>query len=184
MTTATQSPEVIRVPPGQCPEGALLLDVRTPVEFAEVHARGAVNRPLSDLNEQVIAELRAKAQQQCIVLVCQSGGRATQAAARLRAGGVDNCVVMEGGTTAWVQAGLPVERNARVLPLMRQVQIVVGAMVLTTATLAGMGVPGAVWVTAAMGAGLLIAGLTGFCGMALLLARMPWNKMASSSCPR
>jgi rhodanese-related sulfurtransferase len=184
MTTATQSPEVILVPPGQCPEGALLLDVRTPVEYAEVHARGAVNRPLAELTEQAIAELRESSRGRCIVLICQSGNRATQAAARLRAAGVENCVVLEGGTAAWVQAGLPVERNARVLPLMRQVQIVIGTLVLATATLAGLGVPGIVWVTAAIGAGLLVAGLTGFCGMALLVARMPWNKGVSGSCTR
>jgi hypothetical protein len=93
-----------------------------------------------------------------------------------------NCCVVEGGLEAWTAAGLPVERGAsRVLPLMRQVQIVIGLV-------SGVGAALAIWkhplfalIPLGTGAGLLFAGLTGTCGLALLLARMPWNQRASSN---
>jgi hypothetical protein len=117
-----------------------------------------------------------------IYILCQSGGRARKAIAKLEEAGVDGCVLVEGGTQAWIDAGLPVERSGGGgLPLMRQVQIIVGS-------LSGLGAALALAVNSyfaviplILGCGLLFAGLTGTCGLALLLAKMPWNRARSCS---
>ena len=104
----------------------------------------------------------------------------------LERAGTRGCVLVEGGTQAWIDAGLPVNRGqSRVLPLMRQVQIVVGSLSAAGALLALTVNPLFALLPLVIGSGLLFAGLTGFCGLALLLAKMPWNKTAagnSSSC--
>jgi hypothetical protein len=90
-------------------------------------------------------------------------------------------VLVEGGTQAWIDAGLPVNRgNSRVLPLMRQVQIVVGLLSAAGATLALAVNPYFVIIPLVIGCGLLFAGFTGHCGLALVLARMPWNRAAGN----
>lgn len=87
---------------------------------------------------------------------------------------------------AWLDAGLTVNRReSKVLPLMRQVQIVVGFLSATGALLALLVNPLFALIPLVLGSGLLFAGLTGFCGLAVLLAKMPWNQSggcASSSC--
>ena len=85
--------------------------------------------------------------------------------------------VVDGGIEAWKQAGLPVARNARApLELMRQVQIAAGSLILLGAVLAATLSPWFLLLSGFVGAGLVFAGVSGFCGMALLLARMPWNR--------
>lgn len=159
-------------------EGApsLLIDVRTPGEFAAGHVPGARLAPLDDLDP---AEFKRLGQTQApIYVLCLSGKRAQKAIAKLENGGVGNCVLVEGGTQAWIDAGLPVERSeAAGFPLMRQVQIVVGAISGGGAALALLVHPYFALVPLAMGCGLLFAGLTGTCGLALLLAKMPWNRV-------
>jgi rhodanese-related sulfurtransferase len=91
-------------------------------------------------------------------------------------------VLVEGGTQAWMDAGLPVNRGeSRVLPLMRQVQITVGFLSAAGAALALTVNPRFALVPLVIGGGLLFAGLTGFCGLALLLAKMPWNKTSTGN---
>ena len=121
-----------------------------------------------------------------VYVICQSGGRAARAIQKLEAAGVKECVLLEGGTQAWVDAGLPVNRGQnRVLPLMRQVQITIGAISASGSLLALLVDPKFAIVPLFMGCGLLMAGITGFCGLAVLMAKMPWNKTTSpqgSSC--
>ena len=84
---------------------------------------------------------------------------------------------LEGGIDAWRTAGLPVQEGERkTLPLDRQVQLTVGLLLLTSVALTVLVHPAFIWLAAFFGAGLTMAGLTGFCGMALVMARMPWNK--------
>ena len=105
---------------------AQLLDVRTPGEFAAAHVPGAKLIPLGDLDPASFARQRG-AEEIPVYVLCQSGGRARKAIARLEEAGIHGCVLVEGGTQGWMDAGLPVERGpSRVLPLMRQVQITVG----------------------------------------------------------
>ena len=159
---------------------ARLLDVRTPGEHAAAHIPGATLIPLDELNAAAFCRERGGDGSPVYVL-CQSGGRAQRAIEKLERAGVRGCVLVEGGTQAWIDAGLPVNRGeSRVLPLMRQVQITVGFLSATGATLALTVNPRYAFVPLILGCGLLFAGLTGYCGLAVLLAKMPWNK--SSTC--
>jgi rhodanese-related sulfurtransferase len=162
---------------------ALLLDVRSPAEFAAVHVPGAKLIPLADLDPAALQKLRG-AEETPVYVLCQSGGRARRAVEKLEADGIRGCVLVEGGTQGWMDAGLPVNRGpGGVLPLMRQVQITVGAVSASGAALALFVHPLFAVIPLVMGCGLLFAGLTGTCGLALLLAKMPWNQaQACGSC--
>ena len=164
-------------------EPAELLDVRSPAEFAGAHVPGARLVPLDELDAAAYLKQKPDADKPIYVL-CQSGGRARRAIEKFRQAGFDNCVLVEGGTQAWMDAGLPVNRSeSKVLPLMRQVQIAVGAISAIGAALALFVNPLFAIVPLVTGCGLLFAGVTGFCGLALVLARMPWNKTGNrSSC--
>jgi rhodanese-related sulfurtransferase len=156
-----------------------LLDVRTPAEFAAAHVPGAKLIPLDDLDPASFARQRG-AEEIPIYVLCQSGGRARKAIERLERAGVRNCVLVEGGTQGWIDAGLPVNRGqSNVLPLMRQVQITVGFISASGAVLALAVNPLFAIVPLVMGCGLLFAGISGTCGLALLLAKMPWNRAQS-----
>lgn len=159
-----------------------LIDVRTPVEFAEVHATMAEALPLADLSEATakargLADLGTE-----VVLICKSGARATKAATALKGMGIGNVAVVEGGTDAWVAAGLPVARSRQVLPLIRQVHIVFGLLNLSFSILALAVNPLFVIGCLVMSLGILNAGLTGWCGLGLLIARAPWNRQVGASC--
>ncbi len=155
---------------------AQLLDVRTPAEFAAAHVRGAKLIPLDDLDPAAFARRRG-AEESPVYVLCQSGGRARKAIERLERAGVRGCVLVEGGIQGWMDAGLPVERGqSRVLPLMRQVQITVGFISAAGAVLALASDPLFAIIPLVMGCGLLFAGLSGLCGLALVLAKMPWNR--------
>ncbi|MEI8290699.1 MAG: rhodanese-like domain-containing protein [Verrucomicrobiota bacterium] len=164
---------------------AELLDVRTPAEFANAHVPGAKLVPLDELDAPGFLRQRGLVDQPLYVL-CQSGGRARRAMEQFQRAGFDGCVLVEGGTQAWIDAGLPVNRGeSKILPLMRQVQIVVGFVSAGGAALALLVNPKFALIPLVIGCGLLFAGITGFCGLALVLAKMPWNKSAgckSDSC--
>jgi rhodanese-related sulfurtransferase len=151
-----------------------LLDVRTPVEFAEVHVPQARNIPLDELQPNAPEFPR----DQPVYLICRSGQRATKAAERLSREGFTQPVVVEGGMLAWIDANLPVTRGVKkVISLERQVRIAAGSLVLLGAILGWFVHRGFLGLSAFVGAGLIFAGLTDFCGMGLLLAKMPWNKL-------
>jgi rhodanese-related sulfurtransferase len=157
-----------------------LVDVRTPVEFAEVHAIGARNVPLDKFEPRQMVSTGVVAREQPVYLLCRSGGRAKQAAEKMAQQGLDQGVVVEGGTQAWVAAGLPVERGeVKVISLERQVRIVAGAMVLAGLLLGYFVHPYFIGLSAFVGVGLIFAGITDWCGMGLLLAKAPWNSRAS-----
>ncbi len=165
---------------------ARLLDVRTPAEHASVHVPGVRLLPLDELDAAAFCRERAGDDTPVYVL-CQHGNRARRAIDKLARAGVRGCVLVEGGTQAWLDAGLPVTRGGgRVLPLMQQVQIVVGFGSAAGSLLALTVDRWFAVVPLVMGGGLLFAGLTGFCGLACLLARMPWNRatatLANSRC--
>lgn len=160
---------------------ALLIDVRTPAEFETSHIEGSLSHPLDTLNPAGIESL-ASEKDLCLV-ICQTGGRARSAAEKLRAAKLPEVCILDGGVDAWVQAGLPVvEGPRRVLPLMRQVQIAVGTISATGAALALWKNPLFAIIPLLMGCGLMFAGITGFCGLAMLLAKMPWNRASGPSC--
>ena len=152
---------------------APVIDVRTPVEFAEVHVPQARSVPLDELKPGLLQLQK----DQPVYLLCRSGQRATKAAEKLAKEGFAQPVVVEGGTLAWIEANLPVTRSAvKVISLERQVRIAAGAIVFTGVILARLVNFNFIWLSGFVGAGLVFAGITDFCGMGLLLARMPWNK--------
>ena len=161
-----------------------LLDVRTPPEFTNAHVPGATLIPLNELNVEAVLQRHQPGRP--LYVLCQAGGRARKAIEQFESLGCSDCVLVEGGTQAWIDAGLPVSRGtSKVIPLMRQVQIVVGTLSAVFAALALLVSRWFAVVPLLMGSGLLFAGLTGTCGMALLLARMPWNRSGaegSDSC--
>ena len=154
-----------------------VIDVRTPAEYSSVHVPGARLCQLDSLDCGEILASRKGAAHSSIYLLCHAGTRAKKAAAKFAEAGFADTVVVEGGTQAWVDAGLPVERGAKaVLPLDRQLQLTVGALVIIGVLLSRFVNPDWVWLSAFVGAGLMMAGATGFCPMRILIARMPWNQ--------
>jgi rhodanese-related sulfurtransferase len=149
-----------------------VIDVREPMEYAGGHIAGSLNVPLSRLTQ-------ADLPQGPLVLVCQSGNRSQQGLRELLQRGHRHPLSdLEGGIPAWQQAGLPMHklRNAP-LPLMRQVQIAAGSLVLLGLILGTWVAQPWILLSWFVGAGLVFAGTTGFCGMARLLAAMPWNRV-------
>jgi len=152
------------------------IDVRTPVEHEEERIAGSRSIPLDRLDANQVKQHAEGAD--LAVLVCRSGKRADQALQRLASTGCPNLVVLSGGVNGWLEAGLPVERTPRkVLPLMRQVQLIIGLVSLTSSVLALTVDRNFAFIPAFLGAGLTMAGATGWCGLAILLSKMPWNRV-------
>jgi rhodanese-related sulfurtransferase len=155
-----------------------LLDVRTPGEFDAEHIDGAYNVPLDTLGEHG-REIRAGVQAP-VVLVCRSGQRARQAESALAAAGMQSLHVLDGGMTAWTAGGQPVKRGAPRMSLERQVRIVAGLLAATGGFLALFVHPGFAALSAFIGSGLVFAGVTDTCTMGLLLAKLPYNRAATT----
>ena len=162
-----------------------LIDVRSPAEYRAGHVYGAVSIPLDKLSpEEVHRQLddAGAGKDTPLFLTCLSGIRAQQAADRLNQAGFDNVHTLEGGTEAWMKAGLPTQRcSGNAISLERQVQIAIGALLVlkvffgfTVHQLFFAAIP-------IIGAGLIVAGITRWCGMAQLMAMMPWNQAADCS---
>lgn len=157
-----------------------LIDVRTPVEYREVHVEIARNVPLDQLDAAALMQARSGSPNEPLYVICRSGGRGQQACDKFLNAGFTNVVNIEGGTEACVEAGLPVVRGKKAVSLERQVRIAAGSLVLLGVALsfvhtAFIGLP------AFVGAGLVFAGITDTCGMGMILARMPWNQCKPNS---
>lgn len=152
-----------------------LIDVRTPGEFASVHAQGAINVPLDRISADAVRRVVGDAGGP-IFVICKSGARAAKACDALLNQGVGEVISVEGGTDAWVAAGLPVVRSKGVISLERQVRIGAGLLVLVGTLLGAFVHPGFLALSGFVGAGLTVAGVTDWCGMALLLGKAPWNQ--------
>lgn len=154
-----------------------LIDIREPDEFAREHISGARSVPLSTMEGGHFAV----APQGAVVFHCKSGMRTNSNCARLAAHVNGDALMLEGGIEAWKKAGLPVATDAKApLELNRQVQITIGLLMLTGVALTLFVDSIFIALPAFLGAGLLFAGLSGWCGMAHLLALAPWNRRARS----
>ena len=150
--------------------GAKLIDIRTPDEHAREHIPGAVNVPLAEIN-------RFHAGDCPVVFHCRSGARTKANVVRLGATSSAQCYVLEGGIEAWRRAGFEVKADPhQPLELMRQVQLAAGGLVLLGVALGFLADPAFFALSGLVGAGLMMAGATGWCGMARLLQHMPWNR--------
>lgn len=158
-----------------------LLDVRTPAEFREVHASSARNVPLDSLDPKGVMAARNGSADQPLYLICRSGSRSAMAYKKFADAGYTNVVNVDRGTAAWESAGLPVVRGKKTISLERQVRIAAGALVLVGALLAIFLHPYYAGISAFVGAGLMFAGITDTCGMAMFLAKMPWNQVKDST---
>ncbi len=157
-----------------------LIDVRTPAEHGEIHLDGSTLMPLDRLDPAAVKA--AAGQADACVLICRSGKRAEQAFQKLRAAGCENIAILEGGVTAWDAAGLPVIRGRKAISLERQVRIAAGFLTLSGVILGTWVHPGFYGISAFVGTGLMFAGITDWCGMAMLLAKMPWNQRSGIKC--
>jgi rhodanese-related sulfurtransferase len=157
-----------------------LIDVRTPAEFREVHVPFAENRPLESLDPAAVLQACNEDANTTVYVICQKGGRGANACAKLMTAGLDCVVNVDGGTEAWVQAGLPVVRGKKTISLERQVRIAAGTLVLIGSALGYFVDPYWIALAGFVGAGLVFAGITDSCGMGMLLAKMPWNQVSNS----
>lgn len=157
--------------------GAVLIDIREPAEFLREHVPDAISVPLSD----IIAgkSIVGLSVQHPVIFYCLVGSRTSQNAdALIKAASPASTLLLSGGISAWKSANFPtVEDKKQPLPLMRQVQIVAGTLILIGILLGYTLDTSLFLLSGFVGAGLLFAGVSGRCGMALLLAKMPWNKL-------
>jgi rhodanese-related sulfurtransferase len=160
---------------------ARILDVRTPAEFESEHIDGAYNVPLDTLGEHG-PEIRAGVATP-VVLVCRSGQRARRAEEALKAAGMENLYVLDGGMDGWRAAGNPVKRGRQRMSLERQVRIAAGTLAASGGLLALAVDPLFAAIPAFVGSGLVFAGLTDSCAMGMLLAKLPYNRRATCDVP-
>lgn len=162
---------------GQAPK---LIDVRSPPEYADGHARGAISMPLDSLEPDYIAAVLGKGAgtSEPLYLMCASGIRAEQAARKLENLGLNNLVLVDGGTQSWQSSGLPMQRTSRMPPLESQAQIAVGFLLLAILAKAMLLHPVFYALIALLGAGMIVAGITARCSLTTLISRMPWNRAA------
>jgi len=156
-----------------------LVDVRTAPEFRELHVQFAWNVPLDRLDPQILPQATDGPAGQKLYIVCRSGARGQEACRRLVRGGLTSVINVEGGTLACEQAGLPMVHGRRAISLERQVRIAAGSLVLMGVALGLFVHPALFGLSAFIGGGLIFAGITDTCGMAMLLARLPWNRGAA-----
>ena len=151
--------------------GASLIDIRQPDEHSRERIAGALNVPLDRLSKDA-------APGDVLIFHCRSGMRTAQAGDKLaEAAAGRDCYIVDGGISAWGNAGLPVEKvRGAPIEMQRQVMIAAGGLVLIGTSLSLFVAPGWIWLAMAVGAGLSFAGISGFCGMAYVLATMPWNR--------
>ncbi|WP_169974623.1 rhodanese-like domain-containing protein [Tautonia rosea] len=162
-----------------------LVDVRTPVEFREFHAEPARLVPLDQLEPKSVMDARNGSRDEPLYLICRTGNRAHKAAEKFLSAGFENVVNVEGGTQAWEAAGLPVVRGKKAISLERQVRIAAGTMVAIGTVLGAFVNPWFLVIPGFVGAGLVFAGITDTCGMGMMLAKMPWNRVGcDTSCAR
>ncbi|MXO65485.1 DUF2892 domain-containing protein [Altererythrobacter endophyticus] len=155
-----------------CRNGAKLVDIRGSDEHVRAHIPGSRNIPLDQLGPLEGDEP--------VIFHCRTGMRTGSNAEKLALCCNGNGYLLDGGIDRWKAEGMPVtEDRSQPLPIMRQVQITAGTLILIGVLLAAFVAPGFIWLSGFVGAGLLFAGLSGWCGMATLLSAMPWNRKAA-----
>jgi len=149
----------------------IIVDIRENDEYAAAHIEGAYLMPLSVIH---CLPVEAMLHDKKVYFMCYSGMRTLKALDMLK-GLHANAAVLDGGLTAWEKAGLPIKRTSHVISIWRQIQIVVGILLVLAwlGTFAGLNLG---WVSLLLGIGLTYAGASGFCGLGIVLNAMPWNR--------
>ncbi len=158
----------------------VIIDVREEDEFIAEHIEHSINIPLSSF-ANIAPGILNQLSTRDIIIMCRSGVRATQAQHMAKGLGFDDAHIFEvydGGIIQWRKTGNPViSRKVKApLPLMRQVQLVIGLMAISFGMLGALVDPIYSYGAAFIGAGLLVAGATGFCALANILGMLPWNR--------
>ncbi|HEY8947625.1 MAG TPA: rhodanese family protein [Rhizomicrobium sp.] len=153
-------------------KGATLVDIREPMEHARESIPGAKLLPLSKYEGGCF-----DASSPPVIFHCQGGNRTAANESKLAACGAPEVYVLKGGIGGWKDAGFTtsVDRS-KPIDIIRQVQITAGSLVLLGLVMAMLVSPWFALLSGFVGAGLVFAGVSGWCGMAKLLALMPWNK--------
>lgn len=153
----------------------LVVDVRSPGEYETAHIPESINIPVDQLDPHLRRIVSAAGG--TLVLVCQSGGRAEQAATKLGQGGLSDTVVLAGGMNSWQQAGGAVEHSPvrQRWALERQVRLVAGSIVLISILLSVL-FPWTKWIAGGIGFGLTFAALSNTCLMGTMLMKLPYNR--------
>ena len=153
-------------------EKPILIDVRSPDEFRACHVPDSINVPLDKIEQNIENEIPREG---TVYLLCQSGMRSERARKLLESRGYTHLICIEGGIAQCTKMPGMVTTFSRHLPLMRQVQLAAGFLVTLGILLAWLVHPAFIGLSLFVGLGLMLAGATGFCGMAMLLEKMPWN---------
>jgi rhodanese-related sulfurtransferase len=157
----------------------LIIDVREPFEYAHERIPHSINVPLNEIGKKDFSVFKNKT----VVFHCRSGNRTKLNEQILASTSFKQKYCLDGGLIAWKAAGLPTEKMAVApIDIMRQVQVIVSTMILSGLGLSHFISPYFLALPLIAGIGLMVAGLTGFCGMAILLSHAPWNKAAARNC--
>jgi len=149
------------------------LDVRSPLEFAEVHIKDAINVPIDMLAAKAPELSQTK---QTYVVLCRTGNRSPMAADMLIQSGIQSVKVMDGGMTRWQKERLPVVKGVGGISLERQVRVMAGSIFLAGILLSWFAHPWFIGISIFVACGLIYAGLTDNCMMGMLLMKLPYNK--------
>ncbi|MEO0796658.1 MAG: rhodanese-like domain-containing protein [Verrucomicrobiota bacterium] len=153
-----------------------LVDVRSPGEFRSGHIDGAINHAVDRFDVESARKLAGEAGDRRVVLICQSARRSKKALEVWSEAGLENAVELEGGMNAWPTNSSQGASCATGISLFRQVQIVAGSFVFVGTLLGAFVNPWYLLIPGFFGAGLTFAGVTGTCGMGVMLSKMPWNQ--------
>ncbi len=152
---------------------SIFINVCTPAEYKEAHIEGVINIPLDELK----SHLNELADKREIYIHCRSGNRSGKAVELIKKSGIKADIFeMQGGLLAWEEMNFPIKSVTNRIPIIRQVMIVAGLLIIVGVLLAQFVHPLFIYLPVVVGLGLLISGISGWCGMALVLAKMPWNK--------
>lgn len=155
---------------------AIIIDIRSPSEYAGEHVLGSVNIPLDQLSQHDTSAWKDKT----LIFHCKSGHRTQQARLLIENIACRHKLCLGGGLEQWKRCGLATHIDQKApLALMRQVQILVGSLIILGVVLTVLLSPYFILLPFFVGCGLLVAGVTGFCGMANLLMLLPYNKPRS-----
>lgn len=174
--------DVRKISPQEAAKGGacLILDVRTDIEHrAAALKQPHIHLPLDKLDAAEFIKTQKLDGSRPLYILCRAGARAAKAAEAFRQAGLDNVHVIDGGILNCESCGVPVSKG-EVISLERQVRIAVGSSVLLGVMLGALVNPWFYLLPAFCGVGLIVAGVTEWCGMAMVLARMPWNKGAGA----
>lgn len=150
-----------------------IIDIRTPAEYRSVHISGIKNIPM----EQIPSHMNQLSKTEPLYLLCNSGNRSKMAISDLSHHGFNNLINVEGGIQAWMKDSFPVIRTAKWhMPVIRQVMTIAGALVLMGSLGSVLLNPNWIWLAVFVGCGLFFAGISGYCLMAKILEKMPWNQ--------